>query len=356
MTLPANANERQIRQMAGSIQTRLRDMQAGSHLTLQIEGTNKRFVFTKTNANGMYQIECFEGDTKVDGRYSWNVNTDGNTGMPNTDQRTDLGNLLVSKLTGQSSAAPVSAPTTGTTPVSLGTGVHFDLSKSTIDAAMQALPGNQAALDAMVANAQAALARDPHARFNITGHADQVPYHDSRTGADHHVDGSKNTQEQNALSTRRAQALKDYLVAHGIPADQIDVQGVGTTGDPDPLGTNNSQYRSADGTYTIQPPPVATAPPPQQPPPQADQGTQVTTIDRGAYPDRRPQWVLHHYPSTLGLGGDLPAYRERTGDYNMPYGRGGHRGYRSVLSAGVNVEHWNSRRFEGRYVRYDAGF
>jgi outer membrane protein OmpA-like peptidoglycan-associated protein len=62
---------------------------------------------------------------------------------------------------------------------------------------------------------------DPHTKFRVEG------YTDSRGSAALNQD----------LSTRRAAAVRDYLVSHGIPADRISSQGLGPA---NPVASNDT--------------------------------------------------------------------------------------------------------------------
>lgn len=44
-----------------------------------------------------------------------------------------------------------------------------------------------------------------------------------------YTDEVGNVEYNKALSMRRAKAVSDYLVAHGVPADHISTQGMGPT-------------------------------------------------------------------------------------------------------------------------------
>lgn len=66
----------------------------------------------------------------------------------------------------------------------------------------------------------------PDTRLRVTGHTDSVGEADSNT----------------ALSSSRARAVADYLVARGVAAERIDVEG---RGDTEPLGDNSTEFGRA---------------------------------------------------------------------------------------------------------------
>ncbi|MES1200182.1 MAG: hypothetical protein ABUS57_01885 [Pseudomonadota bacterium] len=59
--LSAAANEQQIGTTIDAIRALMPNLHAGESATVRVDGANKKFVFTKTNENGMYQVEYFEG-------------------------------------------------------------------------------------------------------------------------------------------------------------------------------------------------------------------------------------------------------------------------------------------------------
>ena len=109
-----------------------------------------------------------------------------------------------------SKSLAVKADTRGTV-ITLSGGVVFATGMATI------LPGAQAQLD-QVANA---LKTQAEHHFVIEGHTDNQ-------GTD---------AINNDLSTRRANAVRDYLVVHGVAAEAITAQGYGSTR---PVGDNKS--------------------------------------------------------------------------------------------------------------------
>lgn len=96
----------------------------------------------------------------------------------------------------------VKADTRGTV-ITLQAGVLFATNQAIL------LPGAQAQLDKVAA----ALETQAEHHFTVEGHTDS-------TGTDAIND---------ALSTRRANAVRDYLIAKGVPADAISAHGYGST-------------------------------------------------------------------------------------------------------------------------------
>jgi OOP family OmpA-OmpF porin len=95
--------------------------------------------------------------------------------------------------------------------------VRFETDKSDLDSRYNKMLDNIARM--MVAN--------PAQSMKLVGHADD------RGEADHNL----------ALSERRATAVKDYLVAKGVPASRITVSGVGST---QPLSKEKTVEARAD--------------------------------------------------------------------------------------------------------------
>jgi outer membrane protein OmpA-like peptidoglycan-associated protein len=107
-------------------------------------------------------------------------------------------------------APSLPAPAGG--PVTFGLGdVLFDTAKSELR------PEADATLNSVVAQ----LAKHPDRHIRVEGHTD------NRGGSDYNL----------GLSQRRAEAVRAYLVAHGIADSRISVRGVGEAG---PVASNAS--------------------------------------------------------------------------------------------------------------------
>lgn len=108
--------------------------------------------------------------------------------------------------------ATVMAPPPAPAPVYVIKDVNFDFDKSTLK------PTATAALDQVVAD----LRRQSDVRYEIIGFTDSI-------GSDAYNQG---------LSERRAAAVRDYLVAHGVAVAQLTASGRGET---NPMATNGTE-------------------------------------------------------------------------------------------------------------------
>jgi outer membrane protein OmpA-like peptidoglycan-associated protein len=66
---------------------------------------------------------------------------------------------------------------------------------------------------------------------------------DSKIVVEGHTDSQGRPQDNEELSLARAQSVRDYLVSHGIAADRITAQGLGSTR---PVATNKTAEGRAD--------------------------------------------------------------------------------------------------------------
>jgi len=109
--------------------------------------------------------------------------------------------------------APMPAPQPVFKTVNMDAEALFDYDKSVIK------PAGMAALDGLVADMNQYQRVD---RIRVVGHTD-----------------SQGTEQYNqALSERRANAVKDYLVSKGIPASEIETQGMGES---QPVADNSTK-------------------------------------------------------------------------------------------------------------------
>jgi hypothetical protein len=152
----------------------------------------------------------------------------------------------------------------------------FDSSELTADAS------------AVVANAVAEVQRTGRADINVVGHTDT-------SGA---------AAYNQALSERRAQAVKDEMVRLGLAANEIDTAGRGFT---DPLvqtgpGVREPQNRRAVINLPAPPPPqqVAAAPPPPPPPPPAPLAPAGAAPEPGSFLGDVP--LYYWVGAGIGLG------------------------------------------------------
>lgn len=97
-------------------------------------------------------------------------------------------------------------------------GVNFDFDKSTLK------PMATDILD----HAVSVIQQHPDMRFSISGHTDSV--------------GSDAYNE--ALSMRRANAVRDYLVQHGVASHRLDVSGYGERNPVADNGTSEGRARN----------------------------------------------------------------------------------------------------------------
>jgi OOP family OmpA-OmpF porin len=97
--------------------------------------------------------------------------------------------------------------------VTFGSDELFDFDKATLK------PGALVGLDDLVAKLKGATALNT---VTVTGH----------------TDGLGGVAYNQKLSVRRADAVRDYLVAHGVPADKIKTTGKGKS---EPIADNKTE-------------------------------------------------------------------------------------------------------------------
>jgi len=148
--------------------------------------------------------------TRFEYQWTGNIGDQDKVGLKSDNNLVSVG--LLYKFGGAPAPVPVAAPEPTPAPApaavaprefNLSSDVLFDFNKATLK------PGGQTALAELMRQLQAETPKD--ANITVVGHTD-------RLGAEkYNLD----------LSRRRAQTVADYLTGHGIPANQVSVEGVG---------------------------------------------------------------------------------------------------------------------------------
>ncbi|MCW3481460.1 porin OmpA [Neisseriaceae bacterium JH1-16] len=144
--------------------------------------------------------------TRLEYQWTGNIGDKDKVGLKSDNNLVSVG--LLYKFGGAPAPVPVAAPEPAPAPMAprefnLNSDVLFDFNKATLK------PGGQTALAELL---RQLLAETPkNANINVVGHTDRL--------------GSE--KYNLALSKRRAQAVANYLIDHGIPASLVSVEGVG---------------------------------------------------------------------------------------------------------------------------------
>ncbi|MDN0075469.1 porin OmpA [Crenobacter sp. SG2303] len=148
--------------------------------------------------------------TRFEYQWTGNLGDKDKVGLKTDNNLVSVG--LLYKFGGAPAPVPVAAPAPTPAPApaavapheyNLSSDVLFDFNKATLK------PSGQTALAELMHQLQAETSRE--ANITVVGHAD-------RLGSEKYNLG---------LSRRRAQTVANYLIGHGIPANQVSVEGVG---------------------------------------------------------------------------------------------------------------------------------